>query len=35
LLALTKTVPQNIKDDFINRDKALGYDTYKLVWVKQ
>ncbi|MDE5035659.1 lipocalin family protein, partial [Francisella tularensis] len=35
LLARTNTVPQNIKDDFINRAKALGYDTVKLVWVKQ
>ncbi|AJI72752.1 hypothetical protein FTDG_01641 [Francisella tularensis subsp. novicida GA99-3548] len=35
LLARTKTVPQNVKDDFINRAKALGYDTDKLVWVKQ
>ncbi|ACD31444.1 lipocalin family protein [Francisella tularensis] len=35
LLARTKTVPQNIKDDFINRAKALGYATDKLVWVKQ
>ena len=35
LLARTQTVPQNIKDDFINRAKALGYDTDKLVWVKQ
>nr|MCX3323401.1 lipocalin family protein [Bacillus paranthracis] len=34
LLARTKTVPQNIKDDFINRAKALGYATDKLVWVK-
>lgn len=35
LLARTQTVPQNIKDDFINRAKALGYDTDKLVLVKQ
>ncbi|MDE4947268.1 lipocalin family protein, partial [Francisella tularensis subsp. holarctica] len=35
LLARTKTVPQNIKYDFINRAKALGYDTDKLVWFKQ
>ena len=31
----TQTVPKNMKDDFINRAKALGYDTDKLVWVKQ
>ncbi|MDE4965505.1 lipocalin family protein, partial [Francisella tularensis] len=35
LLARTKTVTQQIIYDFINRAKAFGYDTDKLVWVNQ
>jgi apolipoprotein D and lipocalin family protein len=35
LLSRTKTVPNEIKDDFIARTNNLGFDTDKLVWVKQ
>ncbi|MED7788489.1 lipocalin family protein [Francisella sp. 19X1-34] len=35
LLSRTKTVPQNVKQDFIKKAKELGYNTSKLVWVKQ
>jgi len=35
LLARTKTVPESIKQDFVARSKSLGFDTDKLVWVKQ
>ena len=35
LLSRTKTVPDNIRSDFIARAKHLGFNTKKLVWVKQ
>ncbi|AIT09754.1 lipocalin [Candidatus Francisella endociliophora] len=35
LLSRTKTVPDNVKQDFVVRAKNLGFDTDKLVWVKQ
>ncbi|GAB4222864.1 MAG: lipocalin family protein [Francisella sp.] len=35
LLSRTKTVPQYIKNDFIEKAQNLGYDVNKLVWVKQ
>ncbi len=35
LLSRTKTVPQSVKNDFVKKAKALGFDTNNLVWVKQ
>lgn len=35
LLSRTKTVPNNVRQDFVARAKDLGFDTDKLVWVKQ
>ena len=35
LLSRTKTVLESVKQDFIKKAKGLGYDTSKLVWVKQ
>ncbi|MBK2027500.1 lipocalin family protein [Allofrancisella guangzhouensis] len=35
LLSRTPKIPENIKKDFIAKSKALGFDTDKLVWVKQ
>lgn len=35
LLSRTKTVPKNVKQDFVTKAKELGFDTNKLVWVKQ
>ncbi len=34
-LARTTTVSQEQKDDFVSEAKSLGFDTDKLVWVKQ
>ena len=35
LLSRTPTVPQSVKDEFIKKSEDLGFDTAKLVWVKQ
>ncbi len=35
LLSRDKTMPENIKDDYLQKARLLGYDTKKLVWVKQ
>ncbi|KEI34959.1 lipoprotein Blc [Francisella sp. W12-1067] len=35
LLSRTPTISENIKKDFITKSKALGFDTDKLIWVKQ
>lgn len=35
LLSRNKTMPQAVKDDFLERAKAIGYKTGELVWVKQ
>lgn len=35
LLSRTKTIPNSVKQDFEARAKDLGFDTDKLVWVKQ
>ncbi|ASG67268.1 hypothetical protein fh0823_25580 [Francisella halioticida] len=35
LLSRTKIVPKNVKQDFVKKAKELGYNTSKLVWVKQ
>ncbi len=35
LLSRTKTIPDDIKQQYLDRAKALGFDTSKLIWVKQ
>lgn len=35
LLSRSKTMPQQVKEDYLAKAKALGYDTSKLVWTKQ
>ncbi|MEO6549663.1 MAG: lipocalin family protein [Ferruginibacter sp.] len=35
LLSREKTIPENIQQDYLQKAAALGYDTGKLVWVKQ
>ncbi|MEJ7736832.1 MAG: lipocalin family protein [Chitinophagaceae bacterium] len=35
LLSREKTMPENIKQDYLQKATALGYDTGKLVWVEQ
>lgn len=35
LLSREKTMPENVKKDYLQQAKALGYDTSKLVWVEQ
>ncbi len=33
ILSRTKTIPETVKTDYLNRAKALGFDTDALVWV--
>lgn len=35
LLSRTPTIPENIKQQYLDRAKGLGLDTSKLIWVKQ
>jgi apolipoprotein D and lipocalin family protein len=35
LLSRGKTMPEEVKTDFLKQARAIGYDTDKLVWVKQ
>ncbi len=35
LLSRGKTMPEDVKAAFLKQAKAIGYDTDKLVWVKQ
>ncbi|MFC4892960.1 lipocalin family protein [Pseudofrancisella aestuarii] len=35
LLSRTPTVPDSVKEDFVKKAKGLGFETDKLVWVKQ
>ena len=35
LLSRTPTMPDDVKQRFIAKAKSIGYDTDKLVWVKQ
>jgi apolipoprotein D and lipocalin family protein len=35
LLSRTPTIPENIKQQYLDRAKELGLDTSKLIWVKQ
>jgi apolipoprotein D and lipocalin family protein len=34
LLSRTKTIPENIKTDYLKIAKVIGYDTSKLIWVR-
>ncbi|MFZ4581140.1 MAG: lipocalin family protein [Paludibacter sp.] len=35
LLSRTKTMPEDIKLQYLKRATDLGFDTEKLIWVKQ
>jgi apolipoprotein D and lipocalin family protein len=35
LLSRNKTMPEDIKQQYLTRAKELGFDTDKLIWVKQ
>ena len=35
LLSRTKTIPEDIKQQYLKRASELGFDTEKLIWVKQ
>ena len=35
ILSREKTIPENVKQDFIIKAKEIGYNTSKLIWVKQ
>lgn len=35
ILSREKTIPENIKQNFISKAQEIGYDTSKLIWVKQ
>jgi apolipoprotein D and lipocalin family protein len=35
ILAREKTIPEEIKDQYINEAKRIGYDITKLIWVEQ
>ncbi|PXW17795.1 apolipoprotein D and lipocalin family protein [Chryseobacterium sp. CBTAP 102] len=35
ILSREKTIPENIKKNFISKAQEIGYDTSKLIWVKQ
>ena len=35
ILSRTKTIPEEVKADFLKQAKAIGFDTSKLIWVKQ
>jgi apolipoprotein D and lipocalin family protein len=35
LLSREKTMPEGVKNDYLQQARALGYDTGKLVWTKQ
>jgi len=34
ILSRTKSIPQEVKTNFLNIAKEIGYDTSKLIWVK-
>ncbi|MXV52243.1 lipocalin [Pedobacter sp. HMF7647] len=35
LLSREKTMPENIKQDYLTKASSLGYDVKKLIWTKQ
>lgn len=34
ILSRTKEIPENIKQEYLNKAKQIGYDTSRLIWVK-
>ena len=34
ILSRTKTIPENIKTEYLKIANEIGYDTSKLIWVK-
>jgi len=34
ILSREKTIPENIRTDYVNKAQSLGYDTSKLIWVE-
>ncbi|MGZ5210273.1 MAG: lipocalin family protein, partial [Kaistella sp.] len=34
ILSREKTIPENIKQRFLEKAKSLGYNTSNLIWVK-
>src|SRR5690625_1901779 len=34
ILSRTKEIPENIKQEYLNKSKEIGYDTTRLIWVK-
>ncbi len=35
ILSREKTIPENIKNDYLKKAKEIGYNTSDLIWVKQ
>lgn len=35
ILSRDKTIPENIKKQFLEKAQSIGYDTSKLIWVEQ
>jgi apolipoprotein D and lipocalin family protein len=35
ILSREKSIPENVKNNYLAKAKALGYDTKKLIWTKQ
>lgn len=35
ILSREKTIPENIKNDYLKKAKHIGYTTSDLIWVKQ
>lgn len=34
ILSREKTIPESVKEDYLNRARKLGYDVSKLIWVE-
>ena len=34
ILSREKTIPENVKNDYLAKAKAIGYDTNRLIWIK-
>ncbi|OPB86479.1 lipocalin family protein [Elizabethkingia occulta] len=35
ILSREKSIPENIKEEYLKKAQSIGYDTSKLIWVKQ
>ena len=35
ILSREKTIPEEVKQDYLKQAQGIGYDTSKLVWVQQ